>query len=174
VAGRLFLIDRVIHHSGTGQGRAPDIALFHFRTAVTHVAPIPLYREQDEVGRAIVLPGWGVSGNGQSGLAPRDGLFRVAENLVERAEGGGLFWKFDAPGPNSKALTLEGISGPGDSGGPALIRTPSGWAVAGISSSQDTMGGPEGLYGVEEKFVRISEYAGWIDAHVGPTGGTKR
>jgi len=168
IAGRTFLIDQVVHHPGPGVdgGPVPDIALLHLRTAVTHVAPIPLFSGSEEVGRVIVLPGWGASGNGQSGLTPKDGLFRVAENLVERAEGGRLFWKFDAPGPNSKALTLEGISGPGDSGGPALINTPSGLAIAGVSSSQDTMGGPEGLYGVEEKFVRVSDLAEWINAHV--------
>ncbi len=169
VAGRAALIDRVIHHPGTGSSRAPDIALLRFASPITHVAPVPLYRNRDEKGRVIVIPGWGGTGNGKTGLAPEDGLFRVAENLVDRAEEARLWWKFDTPGPHSRALTLEGISGPGDSGGPALIRTPTGWAVAGISSAQDTMGGPEGLYGVEEVFVRVSEFASWIDRHVSST-----
>ncbi|MGI8944576.1 MAG: S1 family peptidase [Qipengyuania sp.] len=166
VAGIPASIDKVIHHPGTGAGRAPDLALLRFSSSVNHIAPIPLYRGRDERGRTIVMPGWGGTGNGKSGLGVEDGLFRLAENLVDRVEEGRLWWKFDAPGPNSTALTLEGISGPGDSGGPALIKTPLGWAVAGISSAQDTMGGAEGLYGVEEVFVRVSEFADWIDTNL--------
>jgi len=168
VAGRTASIDKVLHHPGTGAGRAPDLALLRFASPVTHVAPIPLYRRGDEQGRVILMPGWGGTGNGKSGLGVEDGLFRIAENLVDRAEDGRLRWKFDAPGQNSRALTLEGISGPGDSGGPALIKTPGGWAVAGVSSAQDTMGGAEGLYGVEEIFVRVSEFTKWIDGHLAP------
>lgn len=167
VAGRPASIDKVLHHPGTGTGRAPDIALLRFASPVTHVRPIPLYRGRDEQGRVILMPGWGGTGNGKSGLGTEDGLFRVAENRVDRAAEGRLWWKFDAPGLNSRALTLEGISGPGDSGGPALIKTPGGWAIAGVSSAQDTMGGAEGLYGVEEVFVRVSEFTHWIEGHLG-------
>jgi hypothetical protein len=174
VAGRPAVVDLVVPHPGRGSGRAPDIALLHFALPVDHVAPLPLYRNRDELGRVVAMPGWGGTGNGKSGLAAEDGLFRVAENRVDRAEEGRLWWKFDAPGPNSRALTLEGISGPGDSGGPALIKTPSGWAVAGISSAQDTMGGPEGLYAVEEVFVRVSDVASWIDEQVGRSRKPKR
>lgn len=166
VAGKAALVDKVIHHPGTGDERAPDIALLRFRAPISHVAPLPIYRSDDEVGRIIAMPGWGGMGNGQAGLGVEDGLFRVAENIVDGAEAGRLFWRFDAPGPKSRALTLEGISGPGDSGGPALVKTPGGWAVAGISSSQDTKGGAEGRYGVDEYFVRVSKVAAWIDGHV--------
>ena len=165
VAGRTASIDKVIPHPGTGTGRAPDIALLRFAVPVTDVAPIPLYKGREEAGRVILMPGWGGTGNGKTGLGIEDGLFRTAENVVDLAEGGRLRWKFDAPGPKSKALTLEGISGPGDSGGPALIKTPKGWALAGVSSAQDSMGGPEGLYGVEEVFVRVSEFTGWMERH---------
>jgi len=165
VAGKSFLIDQVIAHPGTGTGRAPDIAVLRFAVAVTHVAPIPLYKGRDEAGCVILMPGWGGTGNGKTGLGVEDGLFRAAENMVDRAEDGRLAWMFDAPGPNSKALTLEGISGPGDSGGPALIKTTQGWALAGVSSAQNTMGRPEGLYGVEELFVRVSEFTEWIERH---------
>jgi hypothetical protein len=165
IAGRTALIDEVIHHPGGGSERAPDIALLRLAAPVSHVAPLPLYRDRDELDRVILMPGWGGTGNGKDGLGPEDGLFRVAENVVDRITEGRLWWKFDAPGPNSRALTLEGISGPGDSGGPALISTPQGWAVAGVSSGQDTMGGAEGLYGVEEVFVRVTDFTGWIDAH---------
>lgn len=170
VAGLPARIDRVIHHPGDGGGRPPDIALLRLIGPVTHVAPLPLYRGTQEVGQVIVMPGWGGTGNGQGGLGTEDGLFRVAENRVDRAEDRRLVWRFDNPAQGT-ALTLEGISGPGDSGGPALLRTPEGWQVAGVSSSQDTMDGAEGLYGVEEYFVRISEFTPWIDAEIGGESG---
>ena len=166
IGGRKQLITRVVHHPGNGRGRAPDVALLQLASPVTHVAPLPLYRSRDEEGRVVLIPGWGGTGNGQSGLAAEDGLFRAAENRVDRVETGKIWWRFDAPGPNTRALTLEGISGPGDSGGPALLRTPTGWAVVGISSAQDTKDGAEGLYGVDEVFVRVSEFAKWIDTYV--------
>lgn len=169
IAGKEVRIDRIVTHSGNGFDGPRDIALLRFAAPVTHVAPIKLYRGSDETDRIVVIPGWGKAGNGRSGIGDHDGLFRVAENMVDQAEDGRLRWKFDAPGPNSRALSLEGISGPGDSGGPALLRTPAGWAIAGVSSAQNTMGGPEGLYGVVESFVRVSEFASWIDGRLAST-----
>ena len=166
IAGLPARIDRVIHHPGDGGGRAPDLALLRLAEPVTHVAPLPLYRGAQEVGQVVAMPGWGGTGTGEGGLGTEDGLFRVAENRVDRAEEKRLAWRFDDPA-DGKALTLEGISGPGDSGGPALVRAPAGWQVAGVSSSQDTMGGAEGLYGVDEYFVRVSDFAQWIDAQIG-------
>lgn len=167
IAGMPARIDTVLHHPGSGAGRAPDIALLRLVKPVTHVAPVALYRRQDEVGRIVLMPGWGGTGNGATGLGSEDGLFRVAENRVDRIENQRLYWRFDKPA-QPHALTLEGISGPGDSGGPALINTPEGWRIAGVSSAQNTMGGAEGLYGVDESFVRISAFLDWIDGHVEP------
>lgn len=165
IAGLPSRIASVLHHPGSGSGRAPDIALLRLEAPIAHVAPVPLYRGSQEVGQIIVMPGWGGTGNGQNGLGTEDGLFRVVENRVDRAENLLLSWRFDDPA-TGLALTLEGISGPGDSGGPALISTPDGWRIAGVSSAQDTLGRAEGLYGVEEYFVRISALAPWIDSHV--------
>ncbi len=165
VAGKAVRIDRVVVAPKAASGPPADIALLRFAEPVTHVAPIQLYRAGDELGRIVVMPGWGVTANGQAGLGVHDGLFRTAENVVDRVEGGRLYWRFDAPGDHSAALTLEGISGPGDSGGPALLMTPAGWALTGVSSSQ-IGDGPEGLYGVTESFVRVSAFAAWIDAEI--------
>ncbi len=165
LAGLPARIEAVIHHPGLGAGRAPDLALLRLAESVTHVAPIPLYRGSNETGQVIVMPGWGGTGTGTTGLGTEDGLFRVAENRVDGASDQKIHWRFDDPA-KGEALTLEGISGPGDSGGPALINTSDGWQIAGVSSSQDTMDGPEGLYGVDEYFVRISAFAAWIDGHL--------
>lgn len=92
VAGKPASIDRVIHHPDTGSGRAPDVALLRFASPITHVAPMPLYRDRDEQSRLVLMPGWGGTGNGKSGLGIEDGLFRVAENRVDvprKADSGG-------------------------------------------------------------------------------------
>ena len=58
---------------------------------------------------------------------------------------------------------LEGISGDGDSGGPALLTAEETLYVAGISSYQDENSYGLGTYGVKEYYVRVSQYAGWIE-----------
>ena len=80
-----------------------------------------------------------------------------------------MFWTFDDPrSALGRALPLEGVSGPGDSGGPALIMTNRGWAVAGISFAQRTFNRPEGSYGNEEVYMRVAGYTDWIDRTVTP------
>ena len=163
IGGRRAVVDRVVRHPGEG-GRAVDLALVRLSVPVTNVRPAALYRSADEAGRVVLLPGWGRTGNGLAGLQAGDGRFRVAENRVDAAAGPMLIWEFDDPrGLAGRALPLEGINGPGDSGGPALIMTPQGWVVAGVSSGQRTFGRAEGLYGAEEEYVRVSSFAAWID-----------
>lgn len=156
-------IVRVERHPGRVGDRPVDLALLKLRTAATHVRPVKLYRPTNEVGREVLVAGWGDPGDGLTGAGKGDGKFRVAENRVERIEPGRIIFTFDAP-DSGRALPYEGISGPGDSGGPALVMTPQGWATMGVSSAQRIKGDKEGLYGAEEIYVRISEYAAWIDA----------
>lgn len=170
IGGRTFSVDRVERAPSPEGGRRVDLALVHLSRPVEHVRPISIYRAGDEVGRVVLLPGWGDRGNGQIGVQESDGALRIAENRVDAARDGLLVWEFDNPASAvGRALALEGISGPGDSGGPALIMTPGGWQTAGVSSGQRTFGRPEGLYGAEEFYVRLSEFAAWIDRIV--TGG---
>ncbi len=104
IAGLPARIDSVLHHPGNGtDDPAPDIALLRLAETVTHVAPMPLYRGKNEVGQVVVMPGWGGTGNGKTGLATEDGLFRVAENRVDQVEEGWLSWRFDAPGDSHAA-----------------------------------------------------------------------
>ncbi len=156
-------LDRAFRYEPGADGVKRDIALVHFAEPVTDVSPLPLYDDDDEVGRVVLIPGWGTPGDGLKGLGKWDGVFRVAENRVDIARDGRLVWVFDDPRSlRRRALRREGISGPGDSGGPALIPTADGLMVAGISSAQRTMGRAEGLYGAEEIFVRIFELRAWI------------
>ena len=163
IAGREMRLDRIERFSEAPKGGADDIALLHISEPVAGVTPARIYRSGDELGRIVLFPGWGDFGTGAEGIgkAP-DGKFRIAENRVDRAADGVLTFLFDSPA-SGRALPLEGISGPGDSGGPALIMTPKGWATAGVSSVQRTHGGAEGLYGVEEVYARVRDHAEWID-----------
>jgi secreted trypsin-like serine protease len=81
--------------------------------------------------------------------------------VVERL----LVFRFDAP---PGGTDLEGISGPGDSGGPALIERDGRWQVIGVSSGQDANAtSREGVYGVTEYYTRVSSYLSWLRAELG-------
>ncbi|MEL6605956.1 MAG: trypsin-like serine protease, partial [Cyanobacteria bacterium J06614_10] len=80
---------------------------------------------------------------------------------IEQVDEQWLVFKFDAP---PDCTDLEGISGPGDSGSPALLETENGWAIAGISSGNEDHGLGEGRYNTTEYYTRVSQYLGWIDS----------
>jgi hypothetical protein len=164
IAGQPARVDAVIEPPARADGSRPDLAILRLRDPVQDVAPLVVHGGRLETGRVVRMPGWGGTGTGRTGAGASDGLFRVAENRVARAEDGRLFWSFDDPA-TGRALTLEGISGPGDSGGPALVHTTNGWEIVGVSSAQRTWDGPEGVYGVEEVFVRVSDLKDWIEAN---------
>ena len=70
-----------------------------------------------------------------------------------------LVFRFDAP-DDENVTPLEGISGPGDSGGPALIETTDGLRLAGLSVASS--GRPKGRYGTWEFYARVSPQLAWI------------
>lgn len=149
-----------------GPSQRTDVALLKLARGVTDIAPIPLYdgASGSELGRVAFFPGWGRTGDGEAGLGEEDGLFRIAENRIDSTFDRFLVFRFDDPRSHiERALPLEGVSGPGDSGGPALLPTPHGLRVVGISSAQRTYGMDEGRYNVEEYYVRISAVRDWID-----------
>ncbi|MEL6494168.1 MAG: trypsin-like serine protease [Cyanobacteria bacterium J06623_7] len=150
-----------------------DIALIQLNRPVADVLPLTLYSQNDETGKDIVFVGWGDFGNGLAGVEGADGRFRMATNIVEKVDEQWLVFCFDEP-PNT--TEMEGISGPGDSGGPALLETETGWQIAGISSTQCSAAeysqqenwqekeGKEGIYGVWEYYTRVSQYLEWINS----------
>ena len=156
VGGQRVAIRRMVVYPGGREGRH-DIALVQLATPVS-VTPIALYTARDEEGKEIVVAGPGFSGDGVRGPVERDGVMRAGTNRVDRVAENWLRFRFDAPPDGTE---LEGISGPGDSGGPALIDG----KIAGVSSGQDDRAtGKEGVYGVEEYYVRVSSYLDWIAA----------
>ncbi|MEP0265807.1 trypsin-like serine protease [Dokdonia sp.] len=140
-----------------------DIALLHLKTKPVDAMQAKLYVDEDEVDKLIYMVGKGDKGNGLIGVNGNDGKQRGSTNRIETATGNWLTWTFDHPNTQTKYLTeYEGISGPGDSGGPAFILKNDTVYLAGVSSWQDTKDGDEGLYGVVENYTRVSQYIKWI------------
>ncbi len=161
-------VDKVIMYkdwdnSQTDNSSLKDIALLHLKTKPVNAMQAKLYVDKDEVDKLVYMVGKGDKGNGLVGINGNDRKQRGATNRVETATGKWLTWTFDHPDTKTKYLTEhEGISGPGDSGGPAFILKNDIIYLAGISSWQDTKGGDEGLYGVVENYTRVSQYIQWI------------
>lgn len=144
-----------------------DIALLELETAPTNARVACLYSKRDERGREIINVGAGAPGDGINGVGEPDGALRGGTAIVERAQENVLTWRFHAPGEEG-ATELHGISGPGDSGGPALLIDDGQVCVAGVSGSQRRSGSKApGTYGVEEVYARVSTYRTWINGIVG-------
>lgn len=165
IAGNRYAAEATFTHPAWDDGASDDIALIKLATAAVGVDPAGLYPHQDELGRIVTVVGRGDVGTGETGPTENDRRVRGATNKVDGANGGLLWWRFDAPGDSTgNATRLEGISGPGDSGGPAFLEIDGSRYVAGVSSAQSTRatGGREGVYGVTEYYVRVSSYLDWI------------
>ncbi len=173
-AGSAYAIKKIVLHpefqnySLEQDMAVHDIALIELRQPVKGIAPLPLYRQTDELDKIVTFVGRGDFGHGLIGPNQVDGKMRLATNRIEKVDQQWLMFRFDAPPDGTE---LEGISGPGDSGGPALVKTDEGWAIAGISSGQisrlpsgKNLG--EGRYGVWEYYARVSSYLRWIDSVV--------
>lgn len=148
-----------------------DIALLHLKTKPIDAIQAKLYDDEDELDKLIYMVGRGDNGNGLTGVAGNNGKLKGVTNRIETVSKKWLTWTFDHPDTQTKYLTeFEGISGPGDSGGPAFILKNDTVYIAGISSWQDQKGGEEGLYGVVENYTRVSQYIEWINNEMNGTG----
>ena len=152
---------RVVHPDWDPKTYRNDLALVRLTMPARRESVVDLGCRRDEAGRSVLFLGRGFSGNGLTGITVRDRVLRAAENRVESTSNHTLRFVFDAP---PDGLALEGISGPGDSGGPAYLRGAGGrLTLVGVSSAQDhSQQGAEGLYGVIEYYTRISSYCSWI------------
>lgn len=162
-------IEKIIIHPGWEENGRPDLALIMLSREITGVNPIAMYHKTDEIGKEVIVAGIGNYGTGKTGVEGNPGTMRAATNLVDGTtqDNHFLYWEFDSP--NSEKVTdLEGISGPGDSSGPAFIKADDSYYIAGISAAQSTQatGGMEGLYGVTEYYTRVSTFVGWIEKEV--------
>ena len=158
-----YPVARVVLHpeSAATPGVPPevDLALLELAEPVRDVDPIPLYRGRSEQGATLTIVGYGDFGTPRAALRRGDGRRRAVTNAVHDAGPRRLFLRFDGP---PAGTPLEGVGGPGDSGGPALIQEGGSWRLAGVSSA--SMDGRPGQYGVVDVYTRVSAYLAWIDA----------
>jgi hypothetical protein len=168
INGSDYRVARVVLHPDYVRrpSRQADIALIELADRVANHRYAELYRESNEAGQEVIFVGSGDFGTGQTGPTRRDRRLRGATNRVDRADPRTLYFTFHAP-DTENVTRLEGISGPGDSGGGALIERDGRVYIAGVSCCQDH-GGTEGLYGVTEIYPRVSYYAAWIDRVIRP------
>jgi hypothetical protein len=166
-AGR-YVVDSVIRHPEWNDDGPHDIALLRLASAVEGIRPARLYRDSAELDRQIVVVGYGDIGTGLTGPEANDGRVRGATNRVDEATALWIKFVFHRP-DDPRATRLEGVSGPGDSGGPAYLDGVEGEVLVGVSSGQSSRatGGLPGRYGVTEFYTRVSRYVTWIERITG-------
>ena len=141
-----------------------DLALVELASPVATTLHVELNRDTTERGQKIVVVGVGLSGTGETGPTDEDGKLRAATNVIDGAEGQYIDFSFSPPG-DSSATDLEGIGGPGDSGGPAFIEKNGQLYIAGVSSinsKRDATG--TARYRSVEIYSRIATNTSWIEA----------
>ena len=139
-----------------------DIALVKLNRQVEGISPASVYKNDDENDQLITIVGRGDFGTGETGPAKMDKINRAATNRIDGVDDHWIYFGFDPP--DSKRTTeLEGVSGPGDSGGPAFIDANGQRYIIGVSSHQMGRGNGEGRYGVREYYSRVSRYFDWIE-----------
>jgi hypothetical protein len=151
-------------HSEYKLGGDNDIALIKLAKPVTSLSPAQIYRKSDEKGKPIWFIGNGATGTGKVGQTlsykQNNGLLRKAQNIIESTSINEIQFSFDQ---GSNAIPLEGVSGNGDSGGPAYEVSNGVYYLLGISSRSDSWFKAVGEYGVSEVYSRVSYHAAWID-----------
>ena len=163
--GQKYRVEKVVVHPKFGLQNSPDfdLALIQLKEPVNDGIPINFYPSADEEGKVVVFVGRGGYGTGKEGLKDHDGKQRGATNTVFRVTEHLIGFEFNDPSSDS-VTAMEGISGPGDSGGPAFIEKDSELYVAGVSSTQDSNGHAEATYGVHEIYARVSSSIPWFES----------
>jgi hypothetical protein len=145
-----------------------DIALIELTQPVTDVAPVAVHKDGGETGQVVKIIGKGATGTGATGHDPRGPNrteLRRAYNTITSAHDRWFCYVFDEP---ASALPLEGKTGSGDSGGPALIRVDDQWVLAGLAAwgfiHGDVRTTRPGLYGQLTCNVRLSHYVEWMES----------
>jgi hypothetical protein len=153
-----------LHPAWKGNESPEDIALIKLAELVPGAKPACLYPDRDEVGRTAVVVGTGATGDGVTGSRKLDGKIRGATVRIGSIEKSGMHLAWTFRGPAQPGVTpLEGISGRGDSGGPAFVQHKGRLCVAGVSSSQERNGLRNGEYGVKEFSPRVSFFRPWLE-----------
>ena len=146
-------------------GEKNDLALIKLKTPVTSVSPAKLYRDSDERNKTVWFIGSGGTGTGLTGetvgYKENNRTLRKAQNKIDKVTKSDLRFIFDK---GEKGVELEGVSGNGDSGGPAFIFQDDEFYLLGVSSRADSWFKDVGEYGVKELYTRVSVHADWVDS----------
>lgn len=166
--GERYEIQKIVLHpdwvarGGIASGR--DVALLKLDRPVKGVEPVLLYAKADEAGQIVTFVGRGYTGTGLTGPVRERGRdLRAATNKVEGVNETSIRMVFDAPPAGTE---LEGISGPGDSGGPALLDVGGKLYTLGVSSTNSGGEGVHCTYGTTETYARVSTAREWIERSV--------
>jgi|GEM_PF-254438 len=163
IENREYSIEQIYLHPDWRDGEAHDIALIKLASPVLNIEPAHLYTDHDEAGKQVVFVGFGGFGNGLTGPTTDDGIKRAATNKVDSVDADWLRFTFNDP---ATATDLEGISGPGDSGGPAFIERDGKLFVAGVSVFGEPGRQGRGTYGAKEAYTRVSQHIDWLSKTV--------
>ena len=147
-----------------------DLALLHLSFLLPTNLNFPTGIAGVSIGDELTLVGFGRSGFGSFGFTSDAGLTdrRIGYNLIDAFEsddeGSGLnevfVYDFDSPSsPDSLGNDRESMIGPGDSGGAAFVAGEGGFALAGINTFTDGIGGRFGDLGGG---VLVEPYLPWI------------
>lgn len=137
--------------------RVDDIAVCQSEEALELDFYPELYKEKDELGKACIISGFGITGTGLTGCTNRqDDRKRAGSNFVEEVSDKFLYCIMDKEKPSP----LEYCIAAGDSGGGLFINK----KLAGINHAvlaKDKT--PDSNYGDESGHIRISFYRPWIE-----------
>lgn len=164
VGSELVTVEGRYSYPSYKMGKANDLALIKLATPVRNVTPAKLYRQPDELQQSVWFIGSGGTGTGLTGetvdYRQNNGTLRKAQNQVIGVTASDLRFEFEA---GERGLELEGVSGNGDSGGPAYIQKSDGFYLLGVSSRADSWFKDVGEYGVTELYTRVSSHVDWIE-----------
>jgi len=166
-----YSIKNVIKHPLWKERHFPyDIALVQLASSIEDATLAKLNPASTETGKIATFVGRGDFGNGLVGVVAADKQLRAAHNAVVGVQEQWLQFIFDR---DANALPLEGISGPGDSGGPAYLVSINSVCLIGVSSWQnaESTNWEEGKYGVIEHYSRIAYFRDWIEKTLLQTSG---
>jgi hypothetical protein len=150
-------------HPDYTSGKSHDLALVELYEPIMDVFPAEIYQENNEENMKVWFVGIGGTGNGLTGEtidnAQNNGLLRKAQNTIVTAQGPLIKFVFNR---GEAALPLEGVSGGGDSGGPAFIKDLKGFKLLGISSRPEGAFEKFGVYDIKEVYTRVSFFKPWV------------
>jgi len=164
VGGKWATIEARYAHANYELDGENDIALLKLTKPVDDIKPAKLYRQSDEASQQIWFMGVGGTGTGKTGQTvsykENNGQLRKAQNTIRETNQKEIFFTFNE---GKDALPLEGVSGNGDSGGPAYKKIDNEFYLYGISSRADSWFKDIGDYGINEVYSRVSYHSEWID-----------